>query len=252
MFLVYNSNADSQDIISLVGDLTNTDTTQYPLKAITRAVNKWGKIVWSWIFEAYGGWLYDDSNNTDLPTATTTITANQVDYSVPATALTIRGLEIKTSGGSWYPLQPITEEQIRQKGIAEAQFMNTPGQPAFYLAYANSFKIYPACNYTQAASLRVSFSRGSTQFASTDTTKSPGFVSEFHEVLAVGAAYEYAIRKGLPNALDLEQQLYGRFTRSGVIPNSGYMGRIKSYYQQRYQEMFPSRMTSQDEVLQYT
>lgn len=233
----YNSNADSQDIVSLVGDLTNTDTTQYPLKAITRAINKWGKTVWCWIFEAYGGWLYDDSNNTtDFPAATTTLTASQADYSVPSTALFIRGVEIKTSGGTWYPLKPLTEEQIRDHTIAEAEFMKTPAQPQYYTPYANSIKIYPPANYTQAASLRVSFARGSTQFASTDTTKTPGFISEFHEVLAVGGSYEFAKRKGLSNKNDLLADL------------QSYEKRIKDYYSQRYAELFPSRVTVRDYV----
>lgn len=245
----YNSDSDGQDIVSLVGDLTNTDTTQYPLKAITRAVNKWAKIVWTWIFEAYGGWLYDDANNTtDFPCARTTLTSGQVDYSIPPTALFIRGVEIKNAGGVWYPLEKLTEEQIRDHVFAEAQFLSTPAQPQYYTPYANSFKIYPASNYTQAASVRVSFARGSTNFASTDTTKIPGFANQFHEVLAVGAAYEFAHRKGLENTQELNQQLYGHFTRSGLIPNSGYMDRIKNFYMMRYQEMFPSQITVRDYV----
>ncbi len=248
-FLQYNSDSDSQDIISVVGDLTNTDTTQYPLKAITRAINKWNKIVWSWIFEAYGGWLYDDANNTtDFPTAVTDLVLNQVDYSLPSTALAVRGVEIKTVGNVWYPLIFLTEEQIRDRNIAEAQFMNVPAQPKFYFPYAGSFKIYPAANYAQASSLRVSFARGSLSFASTDTTKSPGFISEFHEVLPVGAAYEFAARKGLENTEDLKEQLFGHFTRSGLIQGTGYKDRIKNYYSERYQELFPPRVTVRDYV----
>lgn len=245
----YNSNSDGQDLISLVGDLTNTDTTQYPLKAITRAINKWAKIVWTWIFEAYGGWLYDDGNNTtDFPVATTTLTASQPDYGIPNTMLMIRGVEILNTGGVWYPLIKLTEEFIRDRGIAEAQFYNVPAQPRYYVPYANSIKIYPPSNYTQSASLRVSFARGSTDFASSDTTKIPGFASQFHEVLAVGAAYEFAVRKGLETAAEYNQQLYGRFTRSGLIPNSGYMDRIKNFYMMRYQEAFPPKMTVRDYV----
>lgn len=245
----YNSQSDGQDLISLIGDLTNTDTGQYTLKSITRAVNKWNKIIWGWIFEAYGGWLYDDANNTtDFPVATAALTTNQVDYGVPSSALVIRGIEVKTSGGVWYPLSKLTEEQIRDHGIAEAQFFNVAAQPTYYVPYANSFKIYPAANYTQAASIRISFARGSTSFISTDTTKAPGFISEFHEALAVGGSYEYAARMGLPNASDLEQQLYGRFTRSGIIAGSGYKQRIQNFYSSRFQELFPSQITVRDAV----
>lgn len=238
----YNSDSDNQDIVSLVGDLTNTDTTQYSLKAITRAANKWMKKVWFWIFTAYGGWLYDDSNNTsDFPIATTALVANQQDYGLPSTALVVRGVDVKTTGGVWQKLSPLTEEQIRDYQ-SDAEFMKTPSQPNGYLPYGGSVRLFPPTNYSQAASLRVSFARGSILFASTDTTKTPGFLSEFHEVIAVGAAYEFVKRRDIKSAAGLREDLLGE---------DGYKNSIKTYYSSRYAEMFPPRITTKDGVREF-
>ena len=232
----YNSGADEQDIVSLTNDLANTDNTVYPLTQKTRAANKTLRKIWSWIFEAYGGWLYDDSNNTDFPIATTQIVSGQQDYSIPSEALTVNDLEVKDSSGNWYDLKPITSEEI-DKLQAEKEFFKTNGLPIYYLMISGSFKLFPTPNYTQAASLRISFDRGATTFTSGDTTKTPGFVSQFHDAVAVGMALEWAREKGLN---DLLQGLYADWRR--------YELDIKKFYTVRYYEKYPKRIKVLDVV----
>jgi hypothetical protein len=232
----YNSEATNQDLVSLLNDLTGMDNNVYPLTAKTRDMNRANRQIWSWIHEAYGGWLYDDSNGTDFPTALTTLTSAQKDYTLPSSALTVRGVEIMLNGSTvWQKLFPKTEEQIREI-MAEKQFESTSAVPLYYTPYANSFKIYPASNYTQASSLRISYDRGSSAFTTTDTTKTPGFASEFHEAVAVGGGFYFSTYKTIPQKNDLTVQW------------QDYEKRIKSYYGKRYKELFPSRMTVRDYV----
>jgi len=232
----YNSGVDEQDIVSLTNDLANTDNTVYSLVQKTRAANKTLRKIWSWIFEAYGGWIYDDSNNTDFPIATTQIVSSQQDYSIPSEALTVNDLEVKDSSGNWYDLKPITSEEI-DKLQAEKEFFKTNGLPIYYLMISGSFKLFPTPNYTQAASLRISFDRGATTFTSGDTTKTPGFVSQFHDAVAVGMALEWAREKGLN---DLLQGLYADWRR--------YELDIKKFYTVRYYEKYPKRIKVLDVV----
>jgi len=232
----YNSHADSQDIVSLANDLASTDNTVYPLAQKTRAANKSMRSIWNWIFEAYGGWVYDDSNNTDFPVATTTITANQQDYSIPSEALEVTDLEVKDSSGNWHDLAAITKEEI-DKLQAENEFYKTAGLPLYYMLIAGSFKLFPKSDYTQTASLRCSFTRGVTSFASTDTTKTPGFVSQFHEAVATGMALEWAKDKGITQ---LQQSLFGDWIN--------YEKAIKKFYSERYYEKYPKRIQVIDEV----
>lgn len=232
----FNSNADEQYLVSLLNDLTGMDNNTYALKAKTRDINTANKTVWSWIHEAYGGWLYDDSNNTtDFPTATASVVANQRDYTLPSELLTVRGVEIKTTGGVWQELRPTTEEKIRDI-MSEKQFMITASQPMWYTPYSNSVKIYPATNYSQTSSILISYDRGTSNFASTDTTKTPGFASLFHESLAYGAGYFFSLYKGIPQALRLQ------------LDWEKWEKRIKQYYSERWAEMFPPRIDVIDAV----
>lgn len=236
----YNSNADSQDIVSLIGDLTNTDTTQYPLKAITRAVNKWNKQVWAWIWEAYGGWKYQDSNDSGEPYADVNSVSGVSKIAIPTAATSITGFAyLDTASSEYRPLRPITLEQIEQRGFTLNNFMDTPSTPLYYLPLGNFIYVFPALNASVTSGYRVYLDRASSAFASTDTTKTPGFVSEFHEVLAVGAAFEFAKRKGLSNKNDLAVDL------------QGYEKRIKDYFSSRYAEMFPPRITVRDNTREF-
>lgn len=235
---VYNSNADGQDLFTLTDDLVNTDSTQYPVKAKARAFNKCLKDIWTWIFFAYGGWQYDDTNQTDitdLVSTTATLTSGTDYYAIPSTALTVKGVEVKDAGGIWHKLDPITVEQI-QEGSAIGEFLKTAATPLYYVPHGDIVKIYPAPNWTQANSIKIFYDRGSVQIASTATSTSPGFASEFHEALSYGAALIFAKRKGLPqvNALAADWADYER--------------RIKKYYSQRYADMFPARVTVRDAV----
>ena len=239
--MVYNGDSNGQDICTLTDDICNTTVTLYPLAEKTRAANKTSKAVWAWIFDAYGGWEYDDSNNTtDLPIALTGLNINQSDYDVPPTALTVRGVEILPFGGTVFQhLKELTEEILTERGISEASLFTASGVPLYYRPIGNSIKLYPSANYTQTGSLRVTFDRGSTSFIPTDTTKQPGFASEFHEIISVGMSLEYARR----NALSSLQGIMADYM--------DFKNRITKYYSSRYQEKFPARITVSDMTIEY-
>lgn len=237
--MVFNGDTDEQDIVHLLNDLTGMDNGVYTLKAKARDCNTASRVIWSWIHEAYGGWQYDDANNTtDFPTARTSVQANQRDYSLPSELLNVKGIEVKTTGGVWQRLLPVTEEQIRDF-MSEVEFMKTASQPMYYTVYSNSVKIYPSTNYTQTDSLRVSYERGATTFASTDTTKTPGFNSQFHDAIAYGAGFFFSRYKTIPQKNDL------------AMAWMDFEKRIKSYYMQRWAEKFPPRMMVNDVVKEY-
>lgn len=218
----YRNDPDGQDIVSLVGDMTGIDTTN-ELEQIARATNEANKKIWSWIFEAYGGWVYDDSNNSDLPTATANLVADQSKYTLPSEALTVRGLEYKDSGGEWHKLMALSEELIRQK-FSEEDFQDESAEPRYYTPYAGLVKLHPAPNFSQNSSLRISFDRGATVFAPTDISKTPGFVSQFHEAVAIGASYYIAANKNMNNV----QVLQIRWQEAEQD--------IKEFYSQRFVE----------------
>ena len=174
------------------------------LKEFTAYANKTNRDVWRMIFDVYGGWQYDDSNQTDLPEATCTLTSGTDVYAVPTVTLTIIGIEVKDDGGVWHALTPLTDEKIRETG-SETEFLDTDSDPKYYKLIGDTIRLYPGPDYTQAASLKVFYDRGSHDFVSTDTTATPGFVSEFHDIVPVGASMAYWFSK--PQGTDAYNKL---------------------------------------------
>jgi len=210
------------------------------LKEFTGYANKANRDAWQVIFNAYGGWQYDDSNYTDLPIATTALVSGTGVYAMPTGTLTVRGIEVLDEGNVWTKLEPITDEQIRDR-IAEGEFMKEDGSPRYYKLINETIKLYPAPDYSQNASLKVYYDRGSVNFANTDTTKTPGFVSEFHDVIPLGASITYWMSK--PQGNDAYNKLSVEYQR--------IMENLKKYYSQKFHQQFPPRITVRDSMRDY-
>lgn len=212
----------------------------------TRHINKTGSNIWSWINDVYGGWVFSDSNNSDLDIATDTLTADQQDYALPTDAHAVRGIEIKDTAGNWFALKPLTEEMVRNIE-ADSQYLSTSGIPEYYRLMGDTVRMYPPANYTQASSFRVYYTRGMVAFASTATTTTPGIPSTFHDAYPVGASIEY-LKVHKPDSRIL-QELKNEFDNPNN-PNSWY-NRIRKFYTKRFAEMFPPRLTVNDAVKEY-
>lgn len=230
----YNSHSDDQDIVSLVNDMTGLSKTA-EIRQITRACNEAGRKIWTWIFESYGGWQYDDSNNSNLPVATANLVANQQKYTLPSEALTVKAVEYMQAGGNWHKLDSLPIALINQF-TSEKEWQDEPSEPRYYSLLNGLLKLYPPSDTSRNSALRIQFDRGSISFASTDTTKTPGFASEFHEAVAVGGSYFIARNKGLKQVADLKDNWID------------YEGRIKSFYAKKWQEENPPRMRVSDLV----
>lgn len=209
------------------------DTTK--LADFTNFCNRASRGIWVDIFDSYGGWQYEDSNQTDLPASTATLTSGQLSYALPSGALTVRGIEVQNTSGIWHQLSPLTEERIRERQ-AVSEFHKTSGTPTYYQLIGNTLRLFPASDYTQASSLRVFYDRGSVAFATTDTTKTPGFDSEFHDLVSMIASYEY-LKVKLPN-----DAVTNRLLNDVTLKRQS----LKSTYSKKFAQMFPPRITVRD------
>lgn len=235
--MVFNGDSDNQDLCTLADKQVKTDDTDFPLEDKALYASMGERLVMAWIFSVYGGWIYDSSGNTDFPSATSTLTANQVDYTLPD-LMDLKGVSIKLNGSStWNKLTAITLEEIQGMGYAESEFERIASQPLYYRPLGNSVKIYPAANYTQAASIEVQFTRNSVGFASTSTTKTPGFASMFHEAIATFMAMKYAEVNTLDSAVTLRRDWDGNEEVTKI--EGGYKKAIKKWYADRFAEVKP-------------
>lgn len=190
------------DIVSSIYIKTKTNSGSYPAADMLIAINNAYERVASLIISCDGRWQWDDSNQTDLPIATTDLVANQEDYSLSTSHLTITGVEIKDTAGNWVELLPIDQNDIKSSP-STTDFMRDAAQPVYYDKLANSVFLYPKPNYSQSASLKIRFQRGPALFTSAEVTtgtKQPGFSSLYHDLIPLWVAYNYALDNTQPTA----------------------------------------------------
>lgn len=158
------------------------------LKQFTRYINTRYRVIRHWIFETLNAWKFDDGNETDLPQATTNLNSGQATYQVPSDALEVERMEVKDSNGNWFEITPLVLQDI-DGGVDE--FLSTDGVPKYYKLSGETIELFPASNYDSTNGLKIYFTRDIVEFATSDTTKEPGFASPYHNALAVGGSLEW-------------------------------------------------------------
>ena len=229
--MTYNDTTNKSGILQCVefrtdlGDAYITgDTTR--LKQFTALVNNENHKVWHTIFMSNGNWSYDDGNYTDLPQATTDLVSGTSKYAIPETALTVKGINCLDSAGNWYALMPITDKLI---GNEVDEFMDADSQPMYYRMINGTAEIYPASNYNATNGIKVLFDRDSVDFATSDTTKKPGFASPYHEILPIGVSIEWLkIKQPQSPTLPQLQADYLKMEKA-----------IKDFYGKRFKDFTP-------------
>jgi hypothetical protein len=212
--------------------IDRTDTITFPISDFMRSANSWYKRVNSWIWQVTGEWEYDVSNYADLPIATTDLIENRQDYQIPSYAQKIDRVEVKNINGDWIKLIPFDKSQI-DSSITE--FCETPGMPRFYDVLGRSLMLYPTASsgecdtITDNKGLKLYFSREINEFTTTDTTASPGFSEDFHEIISVGAAIDFS-------------ELIGDKDRTEGLNNrlSALKVDLKQFYGSNQREMKPN------------
>lgn len=192
--MTYSDTTNLSGIIQTIERLTDVGQTYISgdatrLKEMTATINRINHRVWHTIFMSTGNWQYDDGNFTDLPMATADIVSGTARYAIPTDALTIQRVEVKDENGLEYQLTPITKELI--KGQAIDEFLDVAGTPMYYSLVNGTMELFPAPNYASSGGLKAYFDRDSVDFATTDTTKTPGFASPYHELIPIKASIEW-------------------------------------------------------------
>lgn len=188
--MVYNDTSNSNGIIQLTESYTDLGSGYISgntalLKQFTNFANKIGDDLWYTIWNTMSGWQWEDSNETDLPSATSGLTSGTARYALPSEALTINRVELKDESGSWIKLKPFLKEK---ENLSITSLESNSGVPTHYFLVGDTIQFYPTPNYTLASAFRVYFDRASVSFAYDDTTKTPGIASPFHGLYPLGMA----------------------------------------------------------------
>lgn len=205
-----------QDIKTKARFLTSTNSASFTDADIVILANNAVEHIEALINASDSRWEFDDTNQTDIPIATATITSGQQDYSLATSHISIDRVEIKDSTGNWRLLTPIDQHDVRFQALAEGEttrsgaYYATNGIPLQYDKMASTIYLFPTPNYTQASSLKIYFTRPPVAFVVGDTSAQPGFNSLFHDLVSYWIAYEFAMANGKANQNTLFQAIQAK------------------------------------------
>lgn len=194
------------------------------LKEFTSYANEEMSRIWHKIWSVYAGWQYDDSNQTDLPQASTNLTAGTSKYSLPEEALTVKRIDVTDSNGNVTKNIPLLTEQM-ESGVDSTE----TGSPMAYRLLGDTIQLYPTPESSVTNGLKVFFDRNVTDFDYTDTTKKPGFASPYHELVSLGMAIRWLkIKNPTSNSLAI-------FRADQVA----MMEELERFYNNRFEDITP-------------
>lgn len=181
----FNSHASNFDIVSDIDFWAGTNSTSYPIATKTRNVNLAYDRVVSLILQADANWTWDDSNSTDLPIATGSVSSGQQDIAINTAHLKLLRVAITDRNGNYYYLDNLDDRELGTRELMDRD----SGQPYAYTKRGNSILLDKPVSY--AATIKLYFQRNVSYFTTADTTKTPGFAEPFHRLLSLHAAKDY-------------------------------------------------------------
>ncbi len=187
------------EIQSLIHDLIDTSSSDFPVARMVRGMNKAQDKIVNIILQKESLGQYDDTNYTDLAEGYLNIVSGQEDYSLKedenfADLLTVHKVYVLGSATA-------TEYvEIEKKGKFKTAGTGIP--TAFRLnGKTLIFDIEP--NYSSTNGIYVQFSRIPKPILTTDTTRELGMPVTYHHLVALYTAYDFARAKRMDNANDI-------------------------------------------------
>ena len=205
-----------------------TDTTTLDLPTFVRSANFGLDRVISIILRADGKWQFDDSNNSgELLDITTDLVAGTQKYAILLIWLKIKKVRIKDSAGNFITLHPIDRDIL-----TDNQLRADAGDPKRYDKLGNFLYFHPTPNHSATAGIEVQFQRGASFFLFDDTTKEPGFATDFHRLISLYGALDYCEINDLDRRAQKIRLKIGNPPMDG-IPGSGMEGELAAHYARR-------------------
>lgn len=178
---------------------SETNTYSYPTADITRNLNKWYQELTAEILTSMDEWDFQGE------IATASLVANQQEYTWPTNLLRVKRIEV-SYGAEWRRVHPIDVQEVEASIATQSNVNNefTTSDPR-YDVHDNSIFLFPVPTSSVSGGLKIWYEKEVTEL--TSNTDEPNLAEPFHRLLSLGAAYDYATKKGLPIATQLLQKL---------------------------------------------
>lgn len=234
--MVYSDTTNKLGIVQTAETLCDVDFGDVSgntnnLIRFTGFANQENREILTEIMKVYNGWQYDDGNNTDMPLAKADLVSGTKRYSLPSDALTVKKIDAYKSDGSSVELKQILLEDL---DVSLDEFETIDGVPKYYRLIGNVIELYPTPNYTTTSNtgLALFFDREPVSFATSDTTKTPGFASIFHYLIPLGMAIKW-LKIKQPASLSLANY---------KVEKEQLMEQLKDYYSSKNMDGLPINM----------
>lgn len=183
--------------------LSGASVVDYTYQLRTVSLNKWIYQIQTWIWQAQDEWDFDENTSTDFPIATASLIANQDNYAMPITWAKVKRVELTYDGVNYHVASPLDAGSRSTPTDTTSIAANFSEEHPYYDIVGNSIIVYPVPTATQAAGLKVFYDRLATAYTYTSEasneiltgTKSPGFDANFHDLVALGMAYDWRSAK---------------------------------------------------------
>jgi hypothetical protein len=151
--------------------------------------------VQNWILQSNDAWDFDDLNNASPAILPINIVGGTAGYSITAGVLNIKRVEVCYDGSNYVVAAPIDIPTTESSQTAASY---SEGSPRYDLN-GNTITIYPTPANSVTSGIKIWADRVVTKFSYTSEanndlltgTKIPGFDENYHDILAMGTAYEW-------------------------------------------------------------
>jgi hypothetical protein len=177
-------------------------TTAWTLSSMTASANEAVQEVATLIWRSSQDWQWDDTNQTDLPFATTLLDVTKQDYALPNTVFQVLSVSILNVDGDYVRIPQVDPSE--NGGLDLLSAGNTAGMPQSYDLVGNSIildRLPTTAACTLAAGLKITYTREATTFTTpasftTSDTTQPGFDEAFHKLVPLKMAYDWCLAQG--------------------------------------------------------
>jgi hypothetical protein len=223
-------NDSSNQHLSLYHDAlkwAGVSSTQYPFDPeFLRDANLALDLISSYIMRFDGAWEWHDYNLGDQPIADDDLVSGQASYSLTLTHYKILRVRVQDSNGDYVTLKP-----IQRRTLTDSQLAAT-GTPNSYDKLGNAVIVNPTPDYGSTGGLELQFQTGAEYFLTSDTSKEPGFSTQFHRLVSLLASLDRAERDGNVKKAKLIRDKVG-YCPEPARAGSGMLGELCVFYSQR-------------------
>lgn len=181
----------------LAGESSNSLTTEEAVRLLNFGLDRYSYIA----LTSDGRWQFDDTENTDVPRASATLSSGEISMPLNSTHLGIRFIEVTDSDGNKYRLSPF--DRTLEDGPTPKT--TDTGQPSKYDYEAGVlyFDRYSDASYT----VTIHFNRSASHLTTANTTQVVGIPTIHTEYIVLFALHRLGFRTGNENRTQLRQEL---------------------------------------------